>query len=83
MEDAVRGRVFGAYGAVAQLLVLLGMLVSGAAVSRTGIIPWLYVLGGLYVLAGVVALVLLRSGHEIGEDRVHDDLEGLVSVQAS
>jgi predicted MFS family arabinose efflux permease len=60
VEDEVRGRVFGAYGAVAQLMVLLGILFAGAAVSRTGVLFWMYVGGALYVLAGVIALAFLH-----------------------
>jgi MFS family permease len=57
-EDRYRGRVFGAFGTVAATMTLLGMLIAGLLADPLGIAPTMSLGAGLYILAGVVALVL-------------------------
>jgi MFS family permease len=59
--DRYRGRVFGAYGAVQGVALLCGQVFTSALTNRLGIVHLLDVAGGLYVLAGVLTLFLLRS----------------------
>jgi MFS family permease len=59
--DAYRGRVFGAYGAVTAGMELLGMGAASAMGDGVGIVPTLDVSGLLYIVAGMLALVLLSE----------------------
>jgi MFS family permease len=62
VPDAFRGRVFGAHGTANTALLLIGMGVAGPTADRFGIVPMLLAGGGLYFVAGVVALLLLPAG---------------------
>jgi len=57
-EDCYRGRVFGAYGAAAATMTLVGMVFAGLIGGRVGIPATLSVAACLYILAGLVALTL-------------------------
>jgi MFS family permease len=57
--DEFRGRVFGALGMTASLMMLIGSTVAGTFGDRVGVIPILNIQGGVYVLAGLVAFALL------------------------
>jgi MFS family permease len=57
-EDKYRGRVFGAFGTVAALMTLLGILISGVLGDYLGIVATMSLGSVLYIVAGVVALVL-------------------------
>ncbi|MFL5800324.1 MAG: MFS transporter [Roseiflexaceae bacterium] len=59
VDDAYRGRVFGAYGTMQALMLLIGMGLASALGDRVGIVPFFDITGGLYVLAGLIALALL------------------------
>jgi MFS family permease len=59
--DRYRGRIFGAYGATAGLAVLLGQALASMFGDRIGIIPVLDMMGLAYLLAGLLALLLLRG----------------------
>ncbi len=61
VSDHYRGRIFGSYYALNALMVLPGMLFASFGGDRIGIGPILVIAGGLYVLAGLVALVFLRQ----------------------
>lgn len=61
VADRYRGRVFGAYGATTSLLMLAGVGLAGALGERVGIVSLLNVSSGLYILAGVLAAILLRG----------------------
>ena len=60
VEDEYRGRVFGAMGTTSALLMLLGIIVAGLLGDPLGVITVLNTQGGMYVLAGLCVLVLLR-----------------------
>jgi Na+/melibiose symporter-like transporter len=60
-DDAFRGRVFGALGAVEGVAILAGTLCAGFLGQVAGIIPVLAVQGGGYVVAGLAMLVALRA----------------------
>jgi len=60
-DDAFRGRVFGALGAVEGVAILAGTLCAGFLGQAAGIIPVLAVQGGGYVVAGLAMLVTLRA----------------------
>jgi MFS family permease len=60
-DDAFRGRVFGALGAVEGVAILAGTLCAGFLAQAVGIIPVLAVQGGGYVVAGLAMLVVLRA----------------------
>jgi hypothetical protein len=55
------GRVFGAYGTLSALLMLIGMTFASGLGDTLGISNTLYFGGGIYILSGVLASVLLRS----------------------
>lgn len=59
VEDAFRGRVFGALGTSASLLMFVGTLAAGVTGDLLGPIALLNLQGGVYVVAGIVVLVLL------------------------
>lgn len=60
VDDRYRGRIFGAYGAASGLAVLLGQSVASVMGDRAGIVTVLDGVGTMYILAGVLALLLLR-----------------------
>jgi Na+/melibiose symporter-like transporter len=60
-DDAFRGRVFGALGAVEGIAILTGTLCAGFLAQAAGIIPVLAVQGGGYVVAGLAMLAALRA----------------------
>jgi MFS family permease len=59
--DHYRGRVAGALGMTTALMSLLGMLIASALASSAGAVGLLDCSGTLTVLAGVVAVVMLRG----------------------
>ena len=59
VEDEYRGRVFGALGTTAALLMLAGTLIAGATGALAGPIVLLNIQGASYVAAGLFALVAL------------------------
>ena len=63
-QDAYRGRVFGALGAVEGVTVLAGTLGAGYLSRPLGIVPVLAVQGAGYVLAGAGLLLWLRAPRE-------------------
>jgi MFS family permease len=60
-EDAYRGRVFGAFGAMSALLTLLGLVLGGALGDRVAIVPIINVQGYVHVLVGLLAGPLLAA----------------------
>ena len=61
VADQFRGRVMGSYGMALALAMLLGMGVGSALGDWVGIVPLLDVVSGLYILAGVIVLALVRG----------------------
>lgn len=57
VPDAYRGRVFGAWDTTSALLRLGGMGLAGGLGDVLGLLPLLYLMGGLRLLSGVVAAV--------------------------
>ena len=55
------GRVFGAYGTLSALLILIGMSFASGLGDTLGISNTLYFGAGIYILSGILASVLLRS----------------------
>lgn len=55
------GRVFGAYGTLTALLMLIGMSFASGLGDTLGISFTLYFGGGIYLLSGILAVLLLRS----------------------
>lgn len=60
VEDEYRGRIFGAMGAISALLMLLGTTLAGFLGDPLGVVAVLNTQGGMYVLAGICVLLLLR-----------------------
>jgi MFS family permease len=60
-DDAYRGRVFGAFGAVAALLTLAGLALGGALGDRIGVVPVISLQGHVHVLVGLLAGPLLAT----------------------
>jgi Na+/melibiose symporter-like transporter len=65
--DAYRGRVFGMYGALSALLLLIGAILSGVLGQYVSIVVLLTVQGGGYIVAGVLAFLLLGRRERINE----------------
>lgn len=59
VPDAYRGRVFGAWETTTALLRLAGLGLAGGLGDVVGILPLLYVMGGLRVLSGAIAFLVL------------------------
>jgi predicted MFS family arabinose efflux permease len=62
VADAYRGRVFGALNTTAALVGLAGVWLAGIFGDILGIVPMLSVAGGITLLAGLIALVILPKG---------------------
>jgi predicted MFS family arabinose efflux permease len=60
-EDAVRGRVFGALGAVQGVGIVIGTVAAGVLAEAVGIVPVIAFQGVGGIVAGVVVLIVLRS----------------------
>src|SRR6185503_20948819 len=63
-SDAYRGRIFGTYGATYSLLGLGGMALASVLGDLIGAALALSLHGCLYIIAGVIALLLLGNAHE-------------------
>jgi MFS family permease len=61
VDDRYRGRIFGAYGAVSALTMLIGQAAASLLGDRVGLVPVLNWMGIMYLLAGICALALLRG----------------------
>lgn len=61
VEDRYRGRVFGSLGATLSLATLCGIGVGSSLGTTIGIARAFDVAGGMYIAAGLTALLLLRS----------------------
>ena len=71
VADGYRGRILGTSGTTSALTRLGGMGLAGVLGDRLGIVPVLNISGGLHVVAGVGALILLhaaRAGHTLADD---------------
>jgi len=61
VADRYLGRVFGVHGALTSLAVLLGLGAASVLGSTVGAVPLLSAAGLLYVLAGVIAAVVVSG----------------------
>ncbi|MEM3486366.1 MAG: MFS transporter [Candidatus Methanomethyliaceae archaeon] len=61
VSDSYRGRIFGAYNATKALLMLGGMGLASILGDLLGSIPVLNIAGGFFLLASMLALLLLRG----------------------
>jgi hypothetical protein len=62
VEDAYRGRVFGALGTNTALLAFVGTLLASFAGGSLGPLLLLNVQGGVYVVSGLLVLAALAPG---------------------
>jgi MFS family permease len=62
VADAYRGRVFGALNTTAALVGLAGVWLAGIFGDILGVVPMLSVAGGITLLAGLIALIILPKG---------------------
>ncbi|MDQ2999118.1 MAG: MFS transporter, partial [Chloroflexota bacterium] len=65
VANRYRGRIFGAYGAISALTMLIGQAAASLLGDRVGLVPVLNWMGIMYFLAGLFALVLLRGQAQI------------------
>lgn len=61
IADEYRGRIYGAYNTMSSCIALGGMAVAGTLGDIYGIVPIISIEGYAYILAGIVALVLIRD----------------------
>ena len=67
-SDQFRGRIFGTLGTTSALASLVGMLLAGALTDWLGLISILCISGGLYILSGVLAWIILPRTREVQLD---------------
>ncbi len=79
VADRYRGRIFGAYGATAGLAILIGQALASMFGDRIGIIPVLDIMGLAYLLAGLLALLLLR-GHAASRASAGEQIGAIVDI---
>lgn len=61
-DESYLGRVFGALGTTSALTMLVGSLLGGWLAEIIGVLPVLNASAALYGVAGLLGLILLRSG---------------------
>jgi len=61
VHDQYRGRIFGTLGTTMALMSLIGMGLAGALADLLGVVFILDIAGGLYIVSGVVAWVMLHK----------------------
>lgn len=69
-----RGRVFGVYGTVSALLMLVGMAFASGLGDSLGISNTLYIGGAVYIFSGLLAAVLLRNLQTSSEEVVEQSI---------
>ncbi len=62
--DAYRGRIFGAFGVVQALTMLLGMVLASSLGDRIGIVPVLDMAASCDILAGLLAIFVIRNSRQ-------------------
>ncbi|HEX9132821.1 MAG TPA: MFS transporter [Ktedonobacteraceae bacterium] len=62
VADEYRGRVFGALNTVQAITMLFGMILASGLGDRIGIIPMLEVDAAFNILAGILAIFMIRKG---------------------
>ncbi len=61
IPDRYRGRIFGAYGAVCAMAMLIGQIAASLLGDRLGVVLVMNGVGATFLAAGVLSLVLLRG----------------------
>jgi MFS family permease len=64
-SDQFRGRIFGTLGTTSALASLVGMVLAGALADTIGLVLILSISAGLYILAGVLAWIMLPKNQPI------------------
>jgi MFS family permease len=59
VSDQFRGRIFGTLGTTSALASLVGMLMAGALADLVGLVLILSISGGLYIISGLLAWMML------------------------
>jgi MFS family permease len=59
VENALQGRIFGAFSTVTALMMLVGTILAGALGDRLGPTLLLNIQGGGYALSGIFAIIML------------------------
>jgi MFS family permease len=59
VSDQFRGRIFGTLGTTSALASLVGMLLAGALADLVGLVLILSISGGLYIISGLLAWMML------------------------
>jgi MFS family permease len=59
VADEYRGRLFGAYGTTQALTMLIGMGLASALGDSVGVVLFFNLVGGLYLLAGLIILMMV------------------------
>lgn len=72
IADEYRGRIYGAYNTMSSCIALGGMAVAGTMGDIYGIVPIISIEGYAYMLAGIVALLLIRDVQADTALPVHD-----------
>jgi hypothetical protein len=67
VPDQYRGRIFASFGTTTSLLLLGGLGLGSVLGNRLSVVALLDVAGGLFVLSGAVALVLLPTAVRANE----------------
>ncbi len=58
-SDQFRGRIFGTLGTTSALASLVGMILAGALTDLLGLVLILCISGGLYIISGLLAWIML------------------------
>ena len=81
-SDQFRGRIFGTLGTTSALASLVGMLLAGALADLLGLVLILSISGGLYIVSGLMAWVMLRKIQQFQSDQPAPLEKGLSTEQA-
>jgi MFS family permease len=63
-SDQFRGRIFGTLGTTSALASLVGMLFAGALSDLVGLVLILFISGGLYIVSGLLAWIMLPPSQQ-------------------
>jgi MFS family permease len=63
-SDQFRGRIFGTLGTTSALASLVGMVLAGALTDLIGLVLILTISGGLYIVSGVLAWIMLPQNQQ-------------------
>lgn len=75
-SDEYRGRIFGAQNTTFALLTLGGMVLASVLGDIAGIVPIISIQGGVYVMAGLLALIYLPRVTSASAHRFEKEADG-------